>query len=84
MDVATALAGFLSAKATDDMIMGMQVKLESSLQKLQRFGYSIDRLRIDPTAPIDGESVFINTIHNDLYFSFTCATNPTINNRFGE
>ena len=55
MDIASALGQFLIDEVTEDMIWGIQVKLESSLDRLERFGYSIDRLRINPPQPTDGK-----------------------------
>ncbi|CAF1223483.1 unnamed protein product [Rotaria sp. Silwood1] len=44
---------FIIDEVTEDMIYGIQVKLESSLEKLKRSGYPIDRLRINPPKPTD-------------------------------
>ncbi|CAF3585487.1 unnamed protein product [Rotaria sp. Silwood1] len=53
MDIASTLGQFIIDEVTEDMIYGIQVKLESSLEKLKRSGYPIDRLRINPPKPTD-------------------------------
>ena len=54
MDIATRLARFLTPKVNDDMILAIKGKLEMNISELKQFGYSIDRLRTDTTAEVNG------------------------------
>ena len=66
MDIAMAIASFLTDETTDDMIFGIQVKLTSSLEELRRFGFSIERLRTNLRAQVDGELFNRKNIYNKM------------------
>lgn len=55
MDVANELGNFLINDVNEDIISGIVLKLQSSLEMLRRHGYPIDRLRAEAQNPISSK-----------------------------